>query len=245
MNTTAPFFLLAAPLLLSSCTTMECAWGTHLEGRVCVPGATATLDGPIDTGDFSGPHPLVPEEYQWIWNTKEPCEMKYGGGEGHQVYMHLYEGESTADGTFSGMEHVYWFFAEAGWAQDCVDTFQVEGEWMDDDYSIYGAYVADEGWKMRRTLVESQCGMSYRWMFSECQVGDGYCSAMFFDTITPSGNPNMDNKFLVFTVSQDEGGGYTGDLNEEWGDGHVYPIEENYGPPATYDWVGESCQRAW
>ncbi len=246
MQDSLPLLLLAAPFFLASCTTMECAWGTHLEGRVCIPGAAATVDGPLDTGDLSGPHPLAPEEYQWIWNT-DGCTTEHGGATGHQVYMHLYEAESTASGDFSGMEHVYWFFAEKGWAQDCVDTFEIEGTWIQENYSTFGAAVADEGWYIRRTLVESQCGMSYRWMLSSCKVGDGYCSAAFLDTITPSGNPNIDNKFLVFTVDQDKDGGYSGNLDENWGKGHIYPENEaqNYGPPATYDWVGEYCQRAY
>ena len=63
--------------------------------------------------------------------------------------------------------------------------------------------------------------------------------SVLFDTITPSGNINENNKMLVFNYTEIASNYYSQDF--DYARGHAFPDGEEPGPPATYDWLGDLC----
>ena len=82
-------------------------------GMITVSGCNKDDDGgadsDTDTDTDTDPdyHPLVPEEYRYLWNT-EGCDTS-DGSQGASVYRNATE--ATSDGNnFSTTENWYWFF---------------------------------------------------------------------------------------------------------------------------------------
>jgi hypothetical protein len=86
--------------------------------------ATGDTADTSDTDPDPADHPLVPDEYEYLWNT-DSCEL-YGGGDGTPVYV-LAEGAVDSDGHMAMVEQWFWFFGEPDYAGDCVDTFESVG----------------------------------------------------------------------------------------------------------------------
>ena len=205
-------------------------------------------DGPIggDSGGLDSEeqvHPNVPDEYWGIWQH-EGCN----DGADTIVY-YIGEGSSDADGNFTMTEKWYWFFDDAGWENDCVDTFEYSGEKVPYSYhSQLDATEAEEGYAGTFTKVEDNCPqMNYLSTFDhpdedDFEYGDKVKMnfVTFFDTLTPSGNPNVDNKMLVFM--------YFGSASTlTWGStdwdqsGKIEPLGDEHGPPANYTVDSSIC----
>lgn len=192
-------------------------------------------------------HPLVPEKYKYLWDT-DGCVVSSGpsaGSPGIQIYVLSDEGEASSNGLgrFEALEHWFWFKG-GDWASDCVDTFRLEGEFATFDYGTFGASQAEEGWLLTRTLVDANCGVTYYTLLgldprNPPPDEEIYGALLFFDTLTPSGEPNVDNAMLVFGSTQVSGYTYTSP-NVNYARGHAYP-EGEPGYPAAYDWLGSMC----
>jgi len=218
---------------------------------VCVPGDPEEEDTGEDTDD--GTHPMVPDEYKYLWNTDDPCTV-WGGTEGHRVYILATDVRAEADGSISGTERWFWFFNEPGWDDDCVDTFTLSGQTRAEDYGQYECSQCEEGFEITRTLSEDNCSNSYTaHMFAwDWQNWDDpgdlpYVALLMMDTLSPNGNPNEDNKALMVQAKSDTSGEISqSSIDNDFATGHAFPDNAaSPGPPSSYDWLGEHCLRDW
>lgn len=219
-------------------------WTNEETSDVCEETCDDALDDlPSSCEDLTtATHPLIPEEYQYIWDT-DGCTTQ-SGGSGASVYR-LAEGEATDETTMTMTETWYWLFGD-DWEDDCADVFEVELEYLVYDYGNLGCSGCDEGWQGTWTLVEDNCGIDYGSTFRvDDDATDGLDVIFLFDTITPSGTKNVDNAMLVYALIKD---GNSWDSQGEWARGHAYPTHTDtgedgliVGPPSEYDWLGDEC----
>jgi hypothetical protein len=161
-----------------------------------LPAADTGSDGP-------GPNPVVPEQYELLWDLNATsCEE-----DGAIVYF-VFDGDITADGDLVGTETWYWFHSGEGWDDDCADVFSVEGtagelNWSEDPCSgCDRAFLAD--W----VLDEEQRGCSYGYepLLDDDDTDrideEAYEVALEMDPLSPGGNINAQN--LVFSWTQDD-----------------------------------------
>lgn len=194
--------------------------------------------GPVDDTGWET-HPFVPEEYVWIWDT-DGCEVD--GDPGASVY-HLATGSSTGTGSLQVTETWYWFFGNEGYEGDCYDSFTFEADPSDiqfsDDYEpcseceleYSGKYTNDES-------SEYACNISYSSFFDspEGLYGD-YELTLWFDPLTPAGNPNEDNKMLVIAGWWDDN---SIGLDMNYALGHAFPENDgDYDANVALDWVSD------
>jgi hypothetical protein len=231
---------------------LVCGEGTHEENGVCVPGEEET-DIDTDTDEDDGSHPLPPDQYKWIWNTEGTCET-WNNRTGNQVYIYATDVRITAEGALSGTEKWYWFWEGEGWEGDCVDTFEVTGTTTAIDFEQYRCSQCEESYEISRKLIDSQCGhsydrhlISYDWSDGWKDPGeiDAYPALAMFDTLTPNGNVNEDNKMLFVHLKADAEGELNPDsVDGDFAVGHAIPDDaEQVGVPGTYDWLAEKCLR--
>lgn len=215
-------------------------FGLVLAGLVvaCKGDDDAEDTGSEDTGGETDYHPLVPEKYRYMWDT-DGCTTEEGKP-GVKVYWLVDEGEGSANamGHFTATERWYWFTGDRD--NDCVDEFSIQGDYATFDYGMLGCSECDEAFEIRRTLGESGCNYTYYSIFGleERPEEEIYDAIVLFDTLTPSGNPNMDNRMLVVQGSETPDG-YV--MNRDFAIGHIYPEGEEYTFPASYDWLGDAC----
>jgi hypothetical protein len=198
-----------------------------------------TVDTDTDTDSDPDYHPLVPEEYRYLWNT-EGCETDEGMG----ATVYRYATDAQSDGTtFSVTEQWFWFFPEDGWDADCVDTFTMTGDLANFDYGQLGCSGCEEAYSVKRTLTDSKCNMGYSTLFGYEEPEDitEFDAILMFDSFTPNETPNEDNKMLVIAGTKVQGNAYSMDI--DYARGHAFGESEDYFPPgpATYDWVGNTC----
>ena len=204
-------------------------------------GSTETDDSDTDTDTDTAPdfHPLVPEEYRYLWNT-EGCETD--DGMGATVYRYAVDGRSDGE-KFSVTEQWFWFFPEEGWDADCVDTFTMTGDLASFDYGQLGCSGCEEAYQVTRTLTESNCSINYSTLFGYEEPEDitVFEGVLMFDSFTPNEQPNEDNKMLVISGTRVKGNSYSMDI--DYARGHAYGDNTDYFPPglASYDWVGDTC----
>lgn len=197
-----------------------------------------TESDPIDDGT----HPLVPDEYQYIWNTEGACSNEWGDGD--QMHM-IFEGRVDAEGNFSGSERVWWFYADEPIDKDCVDTFQLTGTRAQGDPTSLGCSSCDEFYLARRTLTTDNCGTNqYNRVYREDD--DGLYQDLMLDTLTANGLPNPDNKIGVFhsewNILRRE---YLTKLYANEEGSKLVPEGDEHAPPATYEWIGKRCHISW
>ena len=195
----------------------------------CTGADTDTLDStdtaPVDD-EF---HPLVPEAYQYLWDTSG-CD-----GNTSRTYI-LGEARSEGDGTISMTENHYKFYGDDDddWDDDCVDTYVYEGDAITrSDLIGMEASTSEEGYETLRTKSDaSTCGGG-GW-------GDEDPIRWAFDTLTEAGGLNFENRMLVLRFTQGGWGGgddWKGDT--DYARGTFIPDDEaNLGPPADYVWDG-------
>ncbi|MFH1465304.1 MAG: hypothetical protein ABIO70_13035 [Pseudomonadota bacterium] len=200
-----------------------------------------------DTGDTNTAptsHPLVPDEYQGIWDW----EAK-GCDSGDAAVYHVGEAWSEATIDEDGddvmllhtVEHWYWFHGEEDFAGDCVDEWIFEGTAT---RYHWGAYDPCEGCEeeywgeyVENTNVENGCNYGYDGIFAEKAGSENdYNPWVFkFDTITPSGTPNPDNVMLVYQAMVYDEYWY---FDANYAKGTALPdTPEDYGGPSHYTWV--------
>ncbi len=201
-----------------------------------------------DTGDTDTTptsHPLVPEEYQnmWDWDASG-CE------DGKSAVYHLAEGYSTSEVIDGEDEMVlymterwYWFHGKDDFDGDCVDQFDYRGvatryAWGGNDpcgtceEEYWGPYVEN-------TSVENGCNIGYDGIIvSGDHAGstNEYDTMVFkLDTLTVAGEPNEDNGLLVYNAVVWEGYFY---FDSSYAKGTVLPdATDDYGGPSQYKWV--------
>ena len=230
------------PLIITILAAAGCSSDTTEETtNTATASTTSTSTGTTNPE----PHPLVPEEYQWIWQT-DGCTT-YEGSEGSNLYWHA-EGSADVNGDIVLTEKWYWFLGNGDWSQDCVDTFEVVGEYDAFDYAMLDCGACEEGYLVTRTLVDSTCNLTYYTMFGNDDQPEEevYVSLELFDTLTAGGIPNQNN---IMDISHGDAyppgqlGSWLVSLN--WARGHAYPMDKkNPGYPSDYDWVGDACVTA-
>jgi len=211
--------------------------------------ASATSTGVTDTAADTNtdtqtganePHPLVPEEFQWLWDT-DGCTT-LDGQDGVNVYWYA-QGSADENGVLTMTEDWFWFLGKGDVNQDCVDTFSITGVYDAFDYAALGCGACEEGYAVTRTLTKSNCNLSYHTSFGveEEPKEQVYEAIEMFDTLTAAGNANWEN---VMDVSHADP--YPPGQNKSyivafnWSRGHAFPTGDP-GYPAAYDWVGEAC----
>ena len=100
------------------------------------PGGDDSSVLPLDTAVDYGDSPLVPEEFQYLWDV----DASGCADDTDAIVYHMFAGTVNAAGKLRGEEAWYWFFKTPGWDDDCVDTFDVDTEatdtnWADDPCS--------------------------------------------------------------------------------------------------------------
>ena len=228
----------AALLVFAGCSS-EDQTGTQTTST-----ASQSTTSTYSTYSTPEPHPLVPDEFQWLWDT-DGCTT-YEGGEGINVYWHA-QGEADKDGNLTMTEDWYWFMGAGDWSLDCVDTFDIVGEYDAFDYDMLGCGACEQGYLLTRTLVKSNCNLtSYYTMFGQDDQPkeEVYVAIEMLDTLTAGG---IANQYNVMDISHadayppDQLTSWIVALN--WARGHYFPDDKDdpRGYPATYDWVGEVC----
>lgn len=192
--------------------------------------------GPADTGTEYGDNPVVPEEYQYLW------DLDASGCDDDQDAIVYYDfaGAVDADGNLAGQESWYWFFKTEGWDGDCVDTFDVDTtasdtNWQDDpcsgcDLEFSGTWdLADEN----RTCP----GYDYEDFFDNDKVDDDhYNLIVMLDPLSPGGNPNSTT--LVMAAFQDDDNTNSYSFNSDYARGDFIPeTDGDYEGPASVTWV--------
>jgi hypothetical protein len=229
---------------------MRVAWMWMVLGAVACSGddakdtvaATDTSAGGTGLTDTtpSGPHPLVPDEYQYIWDT-DGCTT-YDGASGVNVYWYAI-GSADESGHLVMEERWFWFMGQGDVEQDCVDTFLVEGDYEAFDMNQLGCGACEEGYQVTRTLTEDNCGVDYGSTFGTAdEPGEHpYVSLEMLDTLSSWGKPNWENVMDTSHADPIPPGQETyWAVSLNWARGHVLPWGAP-GYPSDYDWVGESC----
>jgi hypothetical protein len=186
-------------------------------------------------------HPLVPEEYQAIWDWDAS-----GCDDGDAAVYHLAEGYSQweqIDGDDELVLYIserwYWFHGDEDFEGDCVDQFDFRGvetayPWGSNDpcgtceLEFWGNY-------RENTSVETGCNYGYDGIVAGDAGGTNSYDTWVFkmDTLTLSGDPNPNTG--VYQAIIFDGYLYT---DSSWGRGNTIPeVEGDYYGPATYDWV--------
>ena len=200
-----------------------------------------------DTGNGDGPptsHPLVPEEYQGIWDwDASGCDA------GDAAVYHLGEAWSEVSTDGDGdevmllhvVEHWYWFHGEEDFEGDCVDEWTYEGTATRYQWGAYDPCESCEeeywGEYVENTDVENGCNYGYDGIFFEdAGAENDYNPWVFkFDTLTFAGEPNEDNALLVYQAAVSGGYWY---FDGNYAKGTVFPdTEGDYGGPSHYAWV--------
>lgn len=205
-------------------------------------------DGPSNTNDSgtdSAPqsHPNVPPEYEGLWQV-DGCE----DGTATVAYI-LGEGSTDAEGNLELTETWYWFLDDPGWEDDCIDELSYSGSAVSRSvHTSLDATEAEEGYGGKVKKTEDGCpGMNYlaTWNHPDekgFDYGDSWTAdfIVFFDTLSPSGNLNYENKMLVF-MWIGEGNSMTYG-NTSYATGTFSPEDESVPePPASYSWSTSIC----
>ena len=231
----ASFLIFTAAALATACNKSKDTSGTAATDTSETPSGSETGD---TSPSGSEPHPLIPDEFQYLWDT-DGCTT-LDGAEGVNVYWYAV-GSADDAGDLTMTEQWFWFMGQGDYSQDCVDTFEITGTYDAFDYNALGCGACEEGYAVTRTLVDSTCGVSYHSTFNveeepEEQVYEGI---EMLDTLTPFGKPNWEMD--VSHADPVPPGQYsTYAVTFDWADGHAYPYGEP-GYPSDYEWVGEAC----
>ena len=224
---------------------MRTVWIVSLVAlAACAGDEPADTTGVDDTNDIvDDSHPLVPDEFKFVWNTDGECSNEWGSGD--QMYM-IFEGRVDAAGNFSGTEQVWWFFADEPDENDCVDTFELTGTALVGDPASLGCSSCEEFYRVTRTLTTDNCNSrQYNRVYREDDSG-GLYQVLMIDTKNEfNDQPNENDKIGVFHESWNilrkeyETSLYAAD------DGSlIVPSGEEFGPPADYKWIGNRCHAA-
>ncbi|HJN77412.1 MAG TPA: hypothetical protein QGF58_26040 [Myxococcota bacterium] len=204
------------------------------------PGDDSSSDS-ADSGELR--HPNVPDDKWGIWQH-EGCN----DGADTIVYI-VAEGNTDADGNLLLEEKWYWFFDDTSWDLDCIDTLEYAGERVSQSYhQTFEATESEEGYAGEVEKTDDQCPhMNYLATFKHPDEDDfEYGDTMkmdfvtFYDTLTPSGNPNLENAMLVYMYFG-KSPSFTWGASD-YGRGTITPEDESeHGPPANYVYETSMC----
>jgi hypothetical protein len=189
-----------------------------------------------DTAVDYGDNPIVPEEFQYLWDV----DASGCADDTDAIVYHMFTGAVNTAGKLRGEEAWYWFFKTPGWDDDCVDTFDVDTEatdtnWADDpcsgcDLEFSGTWdLADE----KRTCP----GYDYEDFFANDKVSaDHYNVIVMLDPLSPGGNPNQTT--LVMAAFEDDDNPNSYSFNADFARGDYVPdVEGDYEGSAAVTWV--------
>ena len=190
--------------------------------------AESTGESVFDQGDDpvseSGCPADVPEDYLFLWD----CE----NAEGCSSKLYRYAiGESDASGNISLTEQ--WFLFN-GPDDYCIDTFQIEGEWLDVTPETFDCSSCEGVYEVQWELTESQCGIMWSSLFGDQEPNpedpQTYSGYLLLDTHTAFRMRNEDYGVLVKAAP----GG------NDYGRGTAIPTDPNaVGPDETDPNAGE------
>lgn len=189
--------------------------------------------GSGDTG--YGPNPIVPDAYADLWDVDaSSCE------DADAIVYLAFEGEIDDAGHFSGREGRYWFFAEEGWEDDCVDTFTADADESDTNWQEDPCSGCDREFTGTWKLADEDrgCGgFDYEDFFDNDDVAkDNYNIIVMLDPLSPSGNPNMST--LVMMAFQDDDNENSYAFNSDYARGDYVPVVKgDYEGAATVTWA--------
>ena len=225
---------------LAVTASMTACSGSKDSAPAVTTAETGNTDTSGDTDSTSGgPHPLVPDEFQYLWDT-DGCTT-LDGQDGVNVYWYA-QGSADDAGDLTMTEQWFWFMGQGDVSQDCVDTFSIVGSYDAFDYAALNCAACEEGYSVVRTLTDSTCGVSYHTTFGlEDEPKEQVYEAIeMFDTTTAGGAANWQN--VMDTSHGDLVPGTTSTylVSLNWASGHAFPLGKP-GYPSDYDWVGEAC----
>jgi hypothetical protein len=205
----------------------------------CTGGTGDKKPAGDDTGATEGPNPIVPEQYELLWDTDaSSCDDE-------AIVYWLFDGDIDDAGNLVGTERWYWFFAAEGWDGDCYNTFDVVGEEGELGWETSPCSGCDREFLATWTLDEDEegdyvCqGYGYESMFDDDtrdRIDDEeYYADVMLDPLSPSGNVNED--MLVFTYFQDDQSEYSYNARTD-ARGTYTPGGDDYeSGPAHLDWT--------
>jgi hypothetical protein len=200
----------------------------------CSGPDTAATDSDTDVVAES----IIPEQYRGLWN-EGPCGSN---GRGFQAYRLVEDGRFAEDGSFTGTERWFWFFP---YKPPCIDAWKLTGTSIGNGLA-HGCGECEIVLDIVREPEDLACTWiePHEWFDI---VDDGlptnqwsYTHKLLMDTLSPSGNPNQDNRVLILNR-------YYKEISSEWANpedysiGTLAPDTEVYGPPASLTWVGGEC----
>ena len=213
----------------------------HMRSFVVLLGLAA-CSGTADTQPDSDPdtevESIIPEQFRGIWN-EGPCGTN---DRGLQAYRHVEDGRFAEDGSFTATERWYWFFPNK---PPCIDEHVLVGTSIGNGLA-HGCGQCEIVLDIERGPGDRECSWvePHEWFDI---VDDSlpnqqwrYTHKLLMDTLSPSGNPNQDNRVLILNR-------YFKEVADEWANPEDYalgtldPDGETYGPPAGLSWVGGEC----
>jgi hypothetical protein len=208
-------------------------------GVACTGGTPDSDAADTDGGDSAESDSIVPEEYKFLWNTEGSCSTEFGAG--HQMYM-LFTGRLEADGTLTGTERVWWFYADKGPEADCVDTFELSGSLVTGEPESLGCASCEHFYTVRRNRTDDQCGERYSSIYRTDD--EGLWQTVMLDTLNEfNDQPNEDNRVGVFHEEKQWGGqNYVTKLYAAETGSELVPDGSSHLPPAGLLWHGKRCQ---
>jgi hypothetical protein len=213
-------------------------WRLPVIGLLVACKGAADTDTSGDTDDTAADegHPLVPDEYQYVWDI-DGCTNSQGQ-EGANVYI-LGEATADEDGVLAGSESWTWFFPEEGWDDDCIDTFDVTGT-IAGGFGIFQCPECEEKYDVVREPDSESCSLRYNDLFGLEEEPDpvAYASLQMFD-FEDDGGVEMP-VMLVYVSHADVDGNYAPET-EDWGTGSIEPEGSDVGHPATFAWMHDLC----
>lgn len=182
------------------------------------------------TQEPAGDNPRVPEDLwdSWQYEVESACD------EGDTIVFVYGEGASDADGNFTATETWYWFDdTPLEYDDDAVDILTFVGTPMSvSDINSFVGSEPEEGYDTIRNAEQNESGANY---------GDDTDVRYIFDTLTPNGTLNFENRMLVWRAMETSKGW---DVKEHGVTGKSFFFPESdvlLAPPATYVWEARRC----
>jgi len=172
-------------------------------------------------------HPLIPEEYCYIWIVNEPCKRR-GGANGRRVYRVMDDGR-VVDGKFTGTEKWYFFWGDPSRVEeDVVDTLTYSGV-ASTQYtgSELGCQGCEEVYEVTRTVADNPSKTPY-----STEV------VFALDNLNPNGGfQGGDSERNMFVFYARYGRNGLSDLDTSYARGNYTPDSMEPGSfPSSYTW---------
>ena len=187
-------------------------------------------DGGDGTGDGSSDCPdAVPEQYRNIWDcSTEAC--------GAPVLYRYGIGSSSADGSISMEETIFFFEAPGVW---CSDTFVIEGDYSPIDPTTFNCSECEEIWDVTYTMsTGNSCGLQWGSLFKERSdsVEGPFYAMMMFETHGALTGRNEDNAMQVNACTTDSATGSC-QPNRDYAEGTATPTTSEDTWPHDYEYA--------